>query len=278
MKLTVLVDNNTLIDRYFSAEPGVSYYLEADGLKVLFDTGYSDVFIDNACRMGIDLLDLDCVVLSHGHLDHTWGLAQLMRIYTEAALEGRGTRRPRLVAHPHALLPKKNDDLPQSGILFDKDTLASFFRLELSEVPYTISTNMVFLGQIERANDFEAQEPYGKVLIDGQEEDDYLLDDTALACMTPVGLVVVSGCSHSGICNIVEYARKVTGWRAVMDIIGGFHLMNPAEERLQGTVNYMKGLNLPALHACHCTDLKSKIALSEAADIIEVGVGLTLEF
>ncbi len=84
MKLTVLVDNNTLIDRYYIGEPGVSYYIEDDNIKILFDAGYSDVFIQNAQKMNVNLLDIDCVVLSHGHIDHSWGLVPLVRMYTEA--------------------------------------------------------------------------------------------------------------------------------------------------------------------------------------------------
>ena len=72
MNLTILLDNNTFIDRYFLGEPGVSYLIEADGVKVLFDVGYSDAFIRNAHKLRLDLLDVDVVVLSHVHLDHTW--------------------------------------------------------------------------------------------------------------------------------------------------------------------------------------------------------------
>ena len=74
MKITVLVDNNTIIDRYLSGEPGVSYLLETSGKTILFDTGYSDMFIQNAKKLKIDLLNIDYLVLSHGHIDHTGGL------------------------------------------------------------------------------------------------------------------------------------------------------------------------------------------------------------
>jgi 7,8-dihydropterin-6-yl-methyl-4-(beta-D-ribofuranosyl)aminobenzene 5'-phosphate synthase len=85
VKLTVLVDNNTIIDRYFYAEPGVSYFIECDDEKYLFDTGYSDLFLRNATKMGINLLGLDGIVISHGHNDHTWGLGELVKLYSEAA-------------------------------------------------------------------------------------------------------------------------------------------------------------------------------------------------
>ncbi len=72
MRLTVLVDNNTFIDQYLLGEPAVSYYIEAENKKILFDVGYSDVFLQNAAKLGIDLTQLDMLVFSHGHLDHTW--------------------------------------------------------------------------------------------------------------------------------------------------------------------------------------------------------------
>jgi len=107
MKLTVLVDNNTLIDRYFIGEPGVSYLIEEEGKKILFDVGYSGAFIMNAEKLAVDLLDVDFLVLSHGHLDHTWGLMPLLRLYTEGMIEGLKVSKPTLVAHPLTFSTKK---------------------------------------------------------------------------------------------------------------------------------------------------------------------------
>lgn len=101
LELSVLVDNNTLIDRYFHGEPGVAYHLRDGDTSVLFDTGYSDVFIRNAEKMGIRLLDVGSVVLSHGHLDHTWGLYHLIKLYTETRIEKIDCDNPDLVAHPY---------------------------------------------------------------------------------------------------------------------------------------------------------------------------------
>ena len=80
LKIKVLVDNNTFIDRYFTGEPGFCLWLEEGGKKILFDTGYSGAFIQNANLMGIDLLKVDDVVLSHGHYDHTWGMTHLISL------------------------------------------------------------------------------------------------------------------------------------------------------------------------------------------------------
>ena len=105
MQLTVLVDNNTLIDRYLVGEPGVSYLIEHDGQKILFDTGYSDIFLQNAQTLRIDLTTIDSIVLSHGHNDHTWGLNHLTQHYDR--LNFTPERKINLVCHPDALNPKK---------------------------------------------------------------------------------------------------------------------------------------------------------------------------
>lgn len=107
MQLTVLVDNNTLIDRYLVGEPGVSYLIEHDGQKILFDTGYSDVFLQNAQTLQIDLTTIDSIVLSHGHNDHTWGLNHLTQHYDR--LNFTPERKINLVCHPDALNPKYFD-------------------------------------------------------------------------------------------------------------------------------------------------------------------------
>ncbi|KAF5429622.1 7,8-dihydropterin-6-yl-methyl-4-(beta-D-ribofuranosyl)aminobenzene 5'-phosphate synthase [Candidatus Methanophagaceae archaeon] len=121
MDLTVLVDNNTLIDRYFYGEPGVSYFIEAEGKRILFDVGYSDAFIKNARKMNVDLLNLDFLALSHGHLDHTWGLDPLIRIYTEAVLENIPHTKPTLVAHPLTFLTKTVNGLGEIGSIISED-------------------------------------------------------------------------------------------------------------------------------------------------------------
>lgn len=278
MKLTVLIDNNTLIDRYFLAEPGVSYLIEEEGKKILFDVGYSDAFITNAQKLTINLLDMDFVVLSHGHLDHTWGLIPLVRLYTGGMIEGLNVNKPTLVAHPLTFSSRKTGNLPEIGSLLSEDKLSGYFNLALSREPVNLTERLVFLGEIERANNFEAKNPLGTILRNGVEEDDFLFDDSALAYKSPNGLIIITGCSHAGICNIVEYAKKVCGDERVVDVIGGFHLLDPSAEQLQGTIEYFESLHPDSVHACHCTDLNSKIALSKVSYLKEVGVGLMLEY
>jgi glyoxylase-like metal-dependent hydrolase (beta-lactamase superfamily II) len=129
MKLTVLVDNNTLIDRYFFAEPGIALFIEQGGKRILLDVGYSDIFIKNAQKMNIDLRTLDYVVLSHGHLDHTWGLDPLARLYTESKIEGVPHKRPTVLAHPSTFFSRKFDEM-EIGSLISQDKLSIHFPIK----------------------------------------------------------------------------------------------------------------------------------------------------
>ena len=278
MELTVLVDNNTSIDHYFWAEPGVSYFIKEGKTRILFDVGYTDVFIRNAEKMNIDLLVLDFVVLSHGHLDHTWGLFPLAQLYTEAVLEKTKHHKPTLVAHPCVFDTRTLNGVGEFGSIISKQKISRFFETKLSRKPVWLTKSLVFLGEIQRKNDFEAKSPIGKILRSELEQDDYVVDDTALAYRGEQGLVIITGCSHAGICNIVEYAKEICGEKRVVDIIGRFHLLNPSESQLRGTVEYMKKLQARAIHACHCTDLRSKLALSSAGNLKDVAVGLRLKY
>ncbi|MFW5961464.1 MAG: MBL fold metallo-hydrolase [bacterium] len=278
MKLKVLVENNTLIDRYFKGEPGVSYYIEADDKKILFDFGYSDLFIENAKKMDINLLDLDYLVLSHSHLDHSWGLQHLIQLYTEAQIEGKKYKKPELVTHPETFTSRRVGNIEQIGTLISKERAARHFALNLKKEHFYLTENLIFLGEIERKNDFEAQNAIGKVIKNGREEDDYIIEDSALAYNSPEGLVIISGCSHAGICNIIEKAKSIFNEGKVIDVIGGFHLQNPSQKQLKGTKFYLEKLNPKVIHASHCTDLQSKIELAKVVELKEVGVGLRLDY
>ena len=285
MKLSVLVDNNTIIDRYFLGEPALSFFIEADGQRVLFDTGYSDAYMHNAHKLGIDLLNLDAVVISHGHVDHTWGLMALMRLYTEHNFENAAfsrpalTKRPELIAHPAALASKSFDalGLGEIGSVFSPDKLAQHFTMHLSKDPVWLTDNLVFLGEIPRSNNFEGKLAIGQAH-DGAPAPDYLPDDTAMAYKTLQGLVVISGCAHAGICNTIEHAKRTCNDERIVDVIGGFHLLDAPPEQMTGTLAYFSSLGASAVHACHCTDLAAKIELAKVAQLKAVGSGLILEY
>lgn len=276
MQLTVLVDNNSLIGHYFHAEPGLCFFIECEGRRLLFDTGYSGIFLENARKMGISLAELDGVVLSHGHHDHTWGLETLARHFADMRQQGLPHRRPRIITHPKTLSSIEHDTLAELGPLFSADKLARHFPLELSASPVQLTPRLCYLGEIPRRTSFEGRNTIGRKA--GEQEGDIVPEDSALVYRGAEGLVIITGCSHSGICNIIDYAREVCNEPRVVDIVGGLHLQNPSEEQLRGTLAYLKKLPLRELHACHCTDLGSKIALATVAELREVGIGLRLQY
>jgi len=278
LKIKVLIDNNTLVDRYFLGEPGVCYYIESDGKKILFDLGYSDAFLDNGNKMGIDFLNLDAIVISHSHLDHTWGMEPLLKRFNETLMEGRTYKRPLLIAHPDIFVPRSFNGMDEFGMNVSADKVFKYMEDNLSIKPIWITENLVFLGEIPRLNAFESKESIGKILVDNKPKEDFSLDDSALCYKSKHGLVIITGCSHSGICNIMDYAKKVCGDERIFDVVGGFHLQNPTEMQLNGTLEYFRNSNIKSIHACHCTDLGSKIALSNVVEVVEVGVGLELAF
>ncbi len=267
MKLKVLVDNNTYIDNYYLAEPALCFYIEDAGKKILFDTGYSDVFLRNADAMGIKLEELDMVVLSHGHNDHTGGLS---------LLANRLQRKIPLICCPNTLEEKRHEGLKVSATI-ENSLLESKFIIQSSVSPVKLSENLYFLGQIERTNDFENKEPVGERYACGCWQADYLADDSALAYKKDDGIYIITGCSHAGICNIIDYGRKVCNNREIKGVIGGFHLMQE-NEQVKKTIAYLEKNQIHNLYPCHCTSFQIKSKINQQIPIHEVGVGLELEW
>lgn len=276
MELTVLVDNNTSIDKYFKGEAGLSYYIKEGDTNILFDVGYSDIFISNSHKMNVNITDVDYLVLSHGHIDHTGGLDPLIKYYSET-LE-RKDDYPEIITHPDCFERKYYKDKTSIGVNISKGLLNDLFDLQETIEPIWITEKLVYLGEINRINDFEAQKPVGYINRIDENSKDFLFDDSALAYISKQGLVIITGCSHSGICNIVEQAKKITDVDKVVDIIGGLHLRNPDNYKMEKTKQYIEQLKLSQLHACHCTDLLSKVELSKVANLKEVGVGMKFSY
>lgn len=271
LKIKVLMDDCALPNKYYTAEHGFCLFIESDGKRILFDTGYSDAFINNAALMDADLTKLDAIVLSHGHNDHTWGLNHLIQLYDRKNV----ARRPLLLAHPDSFVRKRSKS-NEIGMALDESVLSAFFEPKLLSKPEKITEKLLWLGEIPRK--IENEKAMGRRIVDGAESEDFLRDDSALVYSGEEGLVIMTGCSHSGICNIIDYAVTLTGENRISDIIGGFHLLKESRENLRETGEWLAARAPKAVHPCHCTDLQAKIALAAYLPVEETGVGLELEY
>ncbi|MGL4667769.1 MAG: MBL fold metallo-hydrolase [Saezia sp.] len=266
MKLTVLADNNTLIDQYYLGEPAVSYYIEDGSTRLLLDVGYSDVFIQNAKSLGINLNSISTIAISHGHNDHTRGLEFLRHEIDLKNIQ--------LVAHPDTFKPKIADGIDIGSPLSEQE-LASICKLTLSKTPLQLTPNITFLGEIPSLTAFEKRRPFGSYHDGDKYQKDFVQDDSALVYRAKEGLFIITGCSHSGICNIVEYAMQVCNESRVTGIIGGFHLFEVSPQ-LTHTIEYLKQKNIRQLYPCHCVSFAAKAKMNQTIPINEVGVGMTI--
>lgn len=271
LSVKVLVDNTTIIDKYLMGEPALSLWIECGGKRLLFDAGYSGLFLRNAYRMGIDAAAPDAVVLSHGHNDHSWGLHSLVKEREVRGLAGK----PPLFCHPDALLRKRFDGA-DIGVVMDIGALENFFALRRSRAPVEIAEKLFWLGEIEPR--IEPRKALGETLRGGSWEPDFCADDSAVVYDGADGLVVITGCSHSGICNIIEQAMTVTGKEKIADTIGGFHLMDGSPQEAAPVLSYLEKAAPAAIHTCHCTCFRAKAALAASFNVGDVGSGSQFDF
>jgi len=234
IKLTILHDE---AENFMEELSGFSVLVEAFGLRILCDTSFKDQIIKNAHKAGKNISNIDYIILSHGHLDHTEGLKYI---------NYSGIKN--VTAHP-CCFEKKWDCT--SGVFcgcpVSLEELQKKTNVILSREPYwLIKDEIVFLGEIPRENDFESKSPEDKT---EKNDRDPVNDDSALAIKTDKGLIIISGCSHSGICNIIEYAEKVTDTK-VYAVLGGFHLFN--KEITDKTIDYLKKKGVPKICPMHC--------------------------
>lgn len=260
MKLTILTEN--MAGGEFLAEHGLSYLIEHDGKSILFDTGHSDVFLKNSSLKEYNIeKSIDAIVLSHGHWDHGNGLEHISN--------------KTLITHPNSFIKRFRKGGDQNiGLSLSKSEIEKKFNLIESASPYYITKNIIFLGEIPRVNNFESQKT---TFVDEQNNDDFVIDDSALAIIQDNELIIVTGCSHAGICNIVDYAIKISKIDKVKVIIGGFHLKKD-DSQTQKTIDYLKHLNLGQVFPSHCTQLPAMAAVYNEFKNQQVRTGQEFHF
>jgi 7,8-dihydropterin-6-yl-methyl-4-(beta-D-ribofuranosyl)aminobenzene 5'-phosphate synthase len=259
MRVSVLTENQP--GSFTPAEHGLSYLIEYDGIKILFDTGQNDMFLKNAEKMNVSMANIDKIVLSHGHFDHGNGLNYLS-----------GSS---LICHPGCFVRHcRKTDHTFIGLKNSQEQLSWMFNLTLSSEPVILTEKIYFLGEIPRLTDFESKvTPF--ILEDGTP--DFVMDDSALVFILDTGLFVITGCGHSGIVNIIEYAKKITGISKISGIMGGFHLKE-IDRQTRETIGYIKKENIKNILPSHCTELPALSAFYEAFGIRQVKTGDIYEF
>lgn len=222
MKISILCENASS-DVGCLAEWGFSTHIAFEDKNILFDTGYSDVYLHNARHLNLDLNATDYIVFSHFHSDHTRG----MKYHPFQS-------KKKVVLHPDVL-----EKLPED----ETTALKKNFELLPSKGAWEFEPKIFFLGEIPRQTVFEK----------GIFFEDDMRDDSAIALKTEKGVVVIAGCSHAGICNICEHAKKVTNL-PLYAVIGGFHLFDEDQETIEGTLKYFEKEAPAHLYPMHCVD------------------------
>jgi len=245
--ITVLVENRSS-RRDLKTEHGLSLWIEADTLRILFDTGRTGAFLANAERSGVPASSADAVVLSHGHYDHSGG----------PAFWPEPTEPKRVYLHPAALLPRysRQEHLPHRTIGMPAASKAFLDRLG-PRVTWTsaatpVSGRIGITGAIRRRNDFE--DVGGPLFLDPEcTKPDTIPDDQALWIETKRGIVVVLGCAHAGVVNTLDQIREHLGERRFRAVIGGLHLRRAGRHRIARTVQALNDYGVGLLAVGHCT-------------------------
>ena len=275
VKITTLVENTVSASLApLIGEHGLSFLIEKGDSKILFDSGQGIAILGNADALQINLSDVDTVVLSHGHFDHSGGLQKLIERNNNFTL----------VAHPDVFenkLVSAGGKYTPIGIPTDKEALEkSGIELKLGKMPFEIAPGIMTTGEIAMENNFEKVEPMFFTGETGNEVPDTIPDDKALILDTDKGTVVILGCAHRGPINTLDHVLQLTGNKKIHAVMGGLHLMFADESKLKKIFAYLHDLGVEKMVVGHCTGFKATTALAgEFGDmIIPNVVGHVIEF
>jgi 7,8-dihydropterin-6-yl-methyl-4-(beta-D-ribofuranosyl)aminobenzene 5'-phosphate synthase len=246
--------------------------IETRGHRLLFDTGQYLALENNARILDIRLAEIDSVVLSHGHYDHTGGLTHLLNCHSHFSL----------YAHPDVFarkLRKHKGRYREIGIPIKKNDLAkSGVELVLDSAPVEITPGILTTGEIPLEYEFEAVAKGFFVDKGGRKIHDALADDLALILKTGKGPVVVLGCSHRGVINTLSHVQNILGEKRIYAVLGGLHLVKTAGKKLETIIRHLKRFGLQKIVVGHCTgnhalqqlyhQFKDKVILNTVGNVI----------
>ena len=249
IRISTLMEN-TSTDSGILGEWGLSMFVETPGLKFLVDTGPGESIGKNIDTMKIDLTGTGLIVLSHGHYDHTGGLPTVLE---------RIGKPVRVLAHPSALKStygrdRDTGDIHYAGVPHRTEFLENLgARFEFSAEPTWLSDDIVVSGEEPMETDFETVAsdlivPHG----DGYAPDS-MPDDQSVFIRSDRGLVVILGCAHRGMINIVRYARRLMKTDTVYLVLGGTHLGPASPEQLARSIDELKRMDVQWIGVSHCT-------------------------
>jgi len=251
------IKSSILAEHGFSAM--VTVTTSDQSRSILFDFGFSEQGAAfNADALGVDLTQIETLVLSHGHMDHFGGLRPLV--------DKIGKKNIELVLHPTAFRKSRHIKVSEDykiklpSLSEEKIKEAELSLIESKDPRILLDGSMLFLGEIPKRTDFEKGFPrmfYNDA--DGQSKWDPIEEDSAVVIrLKGKGLVILSGCAHSGIINTVKYAQEITGIKKLYVVMGGFHLTGADfEPIIEPTTEALKVLNPEYVIPTHCTGRKA---------------------
>jgi 7,8-dihydropterin-6-yl-methyl-4-(beta-D-ribofuranosyl)aminobenzene 5'-phosphate synthase len=271
LKITTLAEN--MVASGCLGQWGLSFLLEfadarGDKRKVVFDTGmHRQALWYNVKKLKADLSNVACLVLSHGHYDHTSATVGVVKAAGGVKVH----------AHPHTFLPRfykdKTGRLREIGVPKGErpeDIERAGGEVLLSTRPVEVVPGVWTTGQIKRVTGFERPLPLQEgeeltVLVGGEKFDDQILDDQALWMeVEGIGPLVITGCAHAGPINTLLHVQKIGRFKHVHGLVGGTHLVGRSEEYVQQTVSSLKQFSLGLISPCHCTGFKASVRLWQA--------------
>jgi 7,8-dihydropterin-6-yl-methyl-4-(beta-D-ribofuranosyl)aminobenzene 5'-phosphate synthase len=249
-------DDTLLAEHGFSLL--VTVYQGEEKHTILFDTGYTKVgVLHNMAQLGVDIEEIEAIVLSHGHMDHTGTLYGIL---------DKISRTIPLVLHPDIFQYPRYTRRPDGAksvwprTLVKDDLKTKNVEIIESKSSVCITDDMIMVtGEVERTTSFEKGMPNALLEQDGELVHDPIIDDQSIAMkLNGKGLVVISGCAHAGIVNTLMFAQKATGEQKIHAVMGGFHLSGPFFEKFHDpTVDALKKINPDVLMPMHCTGWKA---------------------